>query len=242
MKKTYACLFAAALMSGWLIAPTAYAEGAAASKTNSGCDLLREEAVNWTALGETVTFRVELTSEDPQHLPGGSYTMIRADGTEIDLGGGGKYIDDWVEGDAPSCEEHLEVAAIGPIAPFGEIHQSRMPHSFTIRDYITGTNVAELMSDAACLAVDQQRIRLYENRPDPENKEVFEPYWAARQEADRALTRCIDKRQIQDQFRETPEILLHLIEIDAPVLSLTRSTYYSDQVALDPETNKLYEL
>lgn len=239
MKKAYACLFAAVVLIGALLVPSAHADAEAAPQT--ACDLVHEQSVDWTALGETVTFHTRLYDAG-EYTPSAIFTMIRADGTEADLGGGGKFIDDWTEGQEPSCQDHLAASFIGPSQYTPATIKNKAPASLSIRDYIAGETVADIMSDTACLANDLDRASLYENQPDRNDEDAYAAFWTKRYAVEQVKTTCREKRQIQKQYAANPELLLHLITINAPILEIRRSVYYATYEAFDPETNKTYEL
>lgn len=243
MRIRYAILFGVSVIGGLFIPSAGTAEAETIILPPEPCHQVRETAVDWAALGETVVFRTQL-SGDHASLPTGTYTLIRANGTEVALGGGGKFIDDFdPSGVLPSCEDHLAASHAGPVdAPRTQEAASRAPYSVTIRDYIRGNTIADVMSDAACLTNDQERTRLYANRPDRSDEDVYKRFWQDIRALDATQASCRDKRQIQEQFQDDPETLLRLIAIDAPLLTITRSTYFSDQVAFDPETNTLHNL
>lgn len=236
-KKSLALLFALSLLIGWLGTSPAIAQDETEASDNDACDLVREETLDWTALGETVTFRTEMSGET-YGLPGAAYTLIRADGTEIALGGGGKFID---EADVP-CAEHLEAARARPLeVPYNE-RETRSPYTMTIRDYLTGTTREEVFSDIECLAVEVERGRLRETRPDRSDEAAYRQHRQAERANDYAEAKCRERRQMQETFKDTPDTLVHLIAINAPLLDITGSTYFGNIVALDPETNTLHEL
>ena len=243
MRKLYAILFGVSVIGGLFVPPTGTAEAETVIEPVEICNQVREVSVDWAALGETVVFRTEL-SGDHASLPRGTYTLIRADGTEVPLGGGGKFIDDFGPDEAlPSCEDHLAASHVGPLdAAQTQETTSRAPYSATIRDYIRGNTIAGVMSDADCLANDQERTRLFANRPDRSDEAVYERFRQNMKTVDAAQALCRDKRQIQEHYRDDPETLMRLIAIDAPLLTITGSTYYSGQVAFDPETNTLHQL
>jgi len=240
-KKPLIILFVLSVVIGWLGTSPAIAQDETAGPDSHACDLTREETLDWTALGETVTFRTEMSGET-YGLPGATYTLVRADGTEIALGGGGKFIDYGPDEAQPSCADHLEKAGAAPLAtPYNE-RESRAPDTMTIRDYLTGTMREEVFSDVECLAVEAENDRLRATRPDRSEQDAYRQHRQAERANDYAEAKCRDKRQMQETFKDDPGTLLHLIAINAPLLDITGSTYYGNIVALDPETNSLHEL
>ena len=243
MRKRYVILFGVSVIVGLFIPTGGTAEAETNMETPAPCHQVRETMVDWAALGEAVVFRTQLSGQGT-HLPNGTYTLIRADGTEVALGGGGKFIDDFDPDQTwPSCEDHLAASHVGPMnVPRTQQATSHVPYSVTIRHYIRGNTLAEVMSDADCLANDQERTRVFANRPERDDQESYTRFRQDLRALESTRGVCQDKRQIQEYYKDDPETLLHLIEIDAPLLTITRSTYYSDQVAFDPETNTVHEL
>jgi len=91
-----------------LLAPALPAAAQTASPIPA-CDIIDEQVLNWEALGETVTLRTKLQGEEG-YLPGAEFTMVLSDETEVELGSGGKFIDDFDPQDPPGCADHLEAA------------------------------------------------------------------------------------------------------------------------------------
>ena len=73
------------------------------------CDITDIQSVYWDAMNQDATLTTHLKGE-ANTLPRATLSLKLADGTMIDLGGGGKYIDDFTKDSVPSCEDHLQAA------------------------------------------------------------------------------------------------------------------------------------
>ncbi|MEO1406908.1 MAG: hypothetical protein AAFV54_10520 [Pseudomonadota bacterium] len=101
-------------LTGLVISAIMMAHGAAAQTAAElySCSVDQRQAVYWQAIGETVTLRGELFGYET-FPPEGRQSLIFADGYEVVIGEGGKYIDNSVRDLAPSCAEYL-MASIDP--------------------------------------------------------------------------------------------------------------------------------
>ena len=208
MKNFY---FAIVAVLAFLSAANAKAEEEAFSDFN--CNITDEQTVYWAAMSQAVTLKTQIKHEG-EGYPQGFMTLILEDGTAVDLGQGGKYIDDAPDDEFNDCKKHLEIAKRATLDSLSDT-----------------TRFATLESLWAYSAMGQDCMdaaNLSEDGPS-ENCQQAASVHKAFMEA------SIDSSLDFTQF----ELLL---DSHAPLITVRRSTYYSETFVYDAQTNTLHNV
>ncbi len=172
---------------------------------------------------QNVTLTTRLTG-DANSLPRAALSLSLADGTEINLGGGGKYIDDFAADSIPSCEDHLRVATSATIGSLTATQDKN------IYNYIT--TYGELMG----LIAMRQDCQFPAGGPNKDYDELSEP-------CQRAANVLAAYTESESQLKSWP-IGRHdyLLKRDAPIIYVTGSTYFVTINVYDPIDNIMREI
>lgn len=177
------------------------------------CDLTIEKTVHWKAAQHDVTLRVEIKGESGS-LPSGNSYLTFSDGTEIHLGEGGKYLDDFTADNVPTCEDHLKVL----MSPILESMKPVPP---------AGDSEIRTMGEMAKI------LTLAENCQD-EDRYVFghlhcqDVKWTA--------------ENYREYSEISSEDFDRLVGQNAPLITVPYSTYGTDFYAVDIQNKKLYSM
>ena len=177
------------------------------------CDISDEQTVYWAAMSQAVTLRTQLKTHDDS-FPVGFMTLVLENGTEVDLGQGSKYLDDAPEAELRDCEILLEIAKADTLDSLSR--KARFPTLTSL--WAFSAMGQDCMDDA--------------NLPD-----------------DGPSQQCQEAASIHEIFMETSsetpmnyKQFNRLRDSGAPLITVRRSTYYSETYVYDPQTNKLHNV
>jgi len=167
------------------------------------CELTVQEDVHWAAIDETVTLHFTMKG-DGEYFPEGKVTMAFADGREIELARGGKYID---EGDDIGCAAQISTVKSALIG-----NLSGQYKSFAYERELTTLREAEaLFNDEAFCA------------------QTLNPYttdWLAEAEGDETRLSKIEQSSIWlNQYLTCNPVLENIPFIDGEPSGMDISTY-----------------
>ena len=177
------------------------------------CDITDEQTVYWAAMSQAVTLRTHIKSKG-DYYPIGILKLILEDGTEIDLGQGLKYIDDAPEVERGDCNKHLEIAKADTLKSLSEAASFA-----TLESLWAYSEMGQDCMDA---------VNLPEDGPSDECQtaaSVHQDFTEASAESSMNFT----------QFKR-------LRESSAPLITVRRSTYYSETFVYDAQTNRLHKV
>jgi len=185
------------------------------------CNLETSDYVYWDALGENVVLHTKMSTEEGG-LPSARLTLEMADGEKVDLGGGGKYFDDFAPDDVPSCAEHMAAAKNLTLSSLDP--QFKSPEVIGFQLTATYRSMSEIQADVRNAG-----------QCDMDAEDHQERYAC---EAHKYLV-----EKIQENERQVPKTEFdRFVSINAPVLEITYSTYGNETFAFDPKTRKLVAL
>jgi len=194
-----------------LSAANAKAEEDATSDFN--CNITDEQTVHWTAMSQAVTLRTQVKHQGEVY-PSGFITLILEDGTEVDLGQGGKYMDDGPDDEFSDCKKHLQIAKADTLdslsgkARFSTL-ESLWAYSAMGQDCMDGANLTKDGPSENC----QQAASVHQD----------------------FMEASIDSSMDFAQFKR-------LRDSRAPLITVRRSTYYSETYVYDAQTNTLHNV
>ena len=194
------------------------------------CDINDERAVEWAALGQTVTLKTHLSTHPDGGYPSGKLSIILENGTEIDLGGGSKYIDDGPIEALTDCQKHFSAAindTVYSLSP-DAVKVSKDPN---IIGYYSENHFPTLQSLWAYTVRGQDCM-------DAMNLEGRTPSYECEHAADY-------HERLQNGLLEndlSSEDFAYLRENNAPLITVSRSTYYSETLVYDARNNTVHVL
>lgn len=177
------------------------------------CNITDEQTVYWVAMSQAVTLRTQI-KHDREVYPSGFMTLILEDGTEIDLGQGSKYIDDAPYDEFSDCKKHLQIAKTDTLDSL-----SGKARFSTVESLWAYSAMGQDCMDGANLTKDGPS----------ENCQQAASVHEAFMEA------SIDSSMDFVQFKR-------LRDSRAPLITVRRSTYYSETFVYDAQTNTLHNV
>lgn len=208
---------------------TAVAQSATEPPDHVPCDLSDSLSVHWQALGETVTLHTKV-SQEGKGYPRAKLYIAFSNGKVLDLGDGGKYYDDYAPDNTPNCEHILAAATNSTVVSLNddvslwrpELYGKTSPYkALDIRVYRSMSDVrAELLLANVCNAEDEDY---------------------------KAASKCQIAQHMAEQIADNESNLPKhefdkLVSENAPIITVTRSTYYSQTYAYERKDNSLHEL
>jgi len=182
------------------------------------CDITDERAVEWVAIGQKVTLKTTINRTAEHDFPTGRLLIILEDGTEIDLGQGSKYFDDGPIEDLIDCQKHLSSAVGATLASLsgnGDYHP-------TLKSLWDNMEYGKDCVDAQGQPKDKDNASIFECQQAFYLHELF--------------TRERPHSELSDQELTT------LRDSGAPLITITRSGYYSETAVYDANANKIHVL
>lgn len=182
------------------------------------CDINDERRLRWEAMDQEVILRTKLTTGPHGGLPRGDLSLILENGTQIDLGGGGKYYD-LAPQELTNCQEHL-TAAIGETV--GSLEGGVYHPHLTLKS---------LMEEITY------------------GKDCVDAQGTPKEADETASNKCQLANSLYERFAEeqpnsglSEQDLIALQEADAPLITIVRSTYYSETGVYDARSHKIHIL
>jgi hypothetical protein len=187
------------------------------------CEIVDEQSVYWQAMGEQVILRTTLLGAEDT-LPRAKLMIEFNDGEIVVLGNGGKYIDDFMPGDEPTCQDHLIEARNATLSSLDPAHP-------ILKDVLYMGQGTDSYSSMAALQADLREARLcdpnYKTNPGAYDCQNLQDLAA----------------RVAENRNEIPQPLFdQLVTRDAPIIDLTYSSYGIDTFVFDPTTKKLHQL
>ena len=207
----------------------AFAQSDAISRPEGSCNLKDSISVHWQALNETVTLHTEV-SQEGDYYPRAKLKLEFSDGKTLDLGDGGKYYDDYSQDNAPSCE-HIVAAATNP----------------TIVSLNDKTSLWRPELYEKTSPYENFDIKIYRNMSDLRADLLFSQSCDMKDEDYEVASRCASLENITEEIsRNKSNFPKHkfdsLVTNNAPIITVSRSTYYSETYVYDRGENTLYNL
>ena len=201
------------------------------SGQNNHCDIVDRERVYWAILKEEVTLITQLRWDAIEGYPKAVLKLVRANGQNIELGEGGKYIDEARE-DFSGCKAHLALAKdvtikslAGEFPAGGSQSGESQNKTLYVRDLIEGfsdTHFENIVPNDSnveyCLGLPKDKMTW----PD--------------------INACSDHMYILSLYKDRPDSLRDLIAQNLPLISYRYSAYGAKILAYDPSQNQLYDL
>ncbi len=197
-----------------------YFEAASIALADMRCDINDERRLRWDAMNQEVILRTKLTKDSDEGFPTGQLSIILENGTEIDLGGGGKYYDETYIEVLTDCEKHLGFA-IGATVSSLSGRKDYYPH-LTLKSLMEEIDYGKNCVDA-------------DGRPKDEDET--------------AALECEMANYLHERFTEelphsglSDQALDALRDANAPLITINRSAYYSETAVYDARSNKIHVL
>lgn len=224
LRHLHAYIAASCLLAGFTVVnATAQTDG-----DFTHCDLRVEDTVVWAYSGEAVTLSTHVTHNEDEGYPAAHMSLTLADGKILDLGTGGKYIDDYGE-TPPSCADIADVAKSQTLASLtgqaveglGVFKYSKsapkpMPERQTLSSMWAYSVMGQDCMDSA-------------NLPDGQ------PSYDCQRASDFShLFRASDTMKTLSNER-----MRRLVEENAPIIVVKRSAYYAETFVYDSKTQSL---
>jgi len=193
------------------------------------CNFEDSLSVYWQALNETVTLHTQVSQEGTS-LPRAKLQIEFPDGKILDLGDGGKYYDDFSPDNAPSCAHILATATNDTIVSLNDDASLWRP---------------ELYSKTS--PYEELGIKTYRSMSDLRADLIFAEHCNVKDEDINVATQCeIMQDKVEKIAENESNLPKHkfdsLVLYNAPIITVTRSTYYSETYIYDRSDNSLHKL